>query len=222
MSEKLGTSRLDPGSASASDRARRNARMAARRAEGAPIAAIAEEFGVARSTVQKGLADHARAAPLEDAVDVGAIVASGLRAHRAALARATELLDSDSPNVVLGAGNAISRLLGSFVSTLRALGAIGDPDFERAKLRLSLEAREVAGEMVAAVGRFRAAVARVEAANPELEGATDELVRTFERVLAEPPTPTLLGPEHFGPGVDRLDARPAPPPERPRPRELVR
>ncbi len=46
---------------SSSERARRNAQMAARKAGGATWERIAAEFGVAKSTARKGVADHARA-----------------------------------------------------------------------------------------------------------------------------------------------------------------
>lgn len=59
---------------SASERARRNAEMAARKATGATWAKLAAEYGVGKSTAQKAVADHLKAGGTvaRDALDVGA------------------------------------------------------------------------------------------------------------------------------------------------------
>src|SRR4051794_33789527 len=82
---------------SASERARRNARMAGRKAVGATWEQIAAEFGVAVSTARQGVADHRAAggdvvafapsdplaispvAALRDALDVYTWALDGLR-----------------------------------------------------------------------------------------------------------------------------------------------
>jgi transposase-like protein len=184
------------------ERVERNAAIARRRAEGATIRQLADEFGLAKATVSKALREAAEVAPAGpvEALDLGEIVGAGLRAHRVALDRVEGLLDSENPNAVAAAANSISRLVASFVSTLRALGAIGDPDFERERLRIGVEVREVAERMAEAVRGFERAVGEVEGAPPELAEAAAEVVATFERLLADPP-PVLAGPLVFSPGA---------------------
>jgi hypothetical protein len=133
------------------ERVERNAAIARRRAEGRTIRQLADEFGLAKATVGKALreaAEVAAAGPVAvEALDLGEIVGAGLRAHGEALDRVTELLDHESPNARVGAANSISKLLASLVSSLRALGAIGDQDFERERVRLGDEVREIAERM---------------------------------------------------------------------------
>lgn len=215
-----------PRRTTVAERVERNARIAARRAEGATYTQLAEEFGVARSTVQRALVEAAEVAPAGpvdvEPLDLGEIVGAGLRAHGAALDRVTELLDHESPNARVGAANSVAKLLASLVSSLRALGAIGDPDFERERLRIGVEVREIGERMAETVRRFERAVGEVEGAPPELVEAAADVAATFERLIEDPP-PVLAGPLVFAPGVaeEVLGLRPERVRERVPPAELV-
>jgi hypothetical protein len=121
----------------ASERKRRNATMAARKADGATYAQIAKEFGVARSTVQKAIADHANEAPTVMLVagrrpgdlDVAAVFVRIVRGHAAVLDRMERLVDEANSDLArIGAARTVLTAGEGLLKILGLVGLMPNPD----------------------------------------------------------------------------------------------
>jgi hypothetical protein len=99
---------------SASERARRNAQMAARKAAGATWTQIARDFSVAVSTARQGVADHAAVGP-----DSRVVLPAG-----DPLAVSAEDALRDALRTYSWASGQLRRLVGDADNTSAAVGAI--------------------------------------------------------------------------------------------------
>lgn len=121
-----------PAKPTARERADRNAQIALRRAEGATYTDLAEEFGIARSSIQRALSDHAEVSARVVAgavvdrpgdLDVEAVFVRIVEGHAAVLDRMERLVEeADNDASRIGAAR-------TFVSTgeglLKILGLVG-------------------------------------------------------------------------------------------------
>jgi transposase-like protein len=151
-----------PERLSSEERAARNREIARRRLEGGSVADVAEEFGVSRNTVKRAARDHVGALRREEEereltairdVDVEALISLGIEAHGVALTRMLELLRGPDGNLVVGAANAVSRLLSSITQNLVRLGVIADPTDEALRRRIEEAERTYAAALVRAADR---------------------------------------------------------------------
>jgi hypothetical protein len=111
--------------------------MATRKAEGATYNDLAREFGVARSTVQKAIADHAAESPTGMLVaaerpgelDAEAVFIRIIRGHAAVLDRMEALVeDSASDATKIGAARTVITAGEGLAKLLALVGLVPNPD----------------------------------------------------------------------------------------------
>jgi hypothetical protein len=118
-----------------SERRQRNARMAQRKAAGATFSELAREFGVARSTAQKAVADHiglvsdaARARQPAD-LDVGRLFVDAIENHEWAIEMAQKIAgNADNDNARIGAVRTVAATSEGLVKLLHLAGLTPDAD----------------------------------------------------------------------------------------------
>ena len=154
------------------------------------MAEVMEEFQVSRNTVKRASRDHAAALRREERgeeltalrdVDLEALVALGIEAHAEALERMLRLLRGPDGTLVVGAANAVSRLLTSLTQNLIRLGVIPDPADEALRRRIEQAERTYARALVTASDRAGLPVQDFEKAMDE---AAEEALYAGGLVLA--------------------------------------
>jgi transposase-like protein len=157
------------------ERAERNRAIGRAHLAGRSWREICAEHGVSRNTARQAARDYAEALRREGEpeeltalrnVDLEALVALGVEAHGEALRGCLRLIrPSKNEGSVIGAGNAVSRLLSSLTQNFVRLGLLPDPADEALRRR--------AERFEAVWGR---ALGKAYAGLPEED---------FERLLAE-------------------------------------
>jgi transposase len=149
------------------ERRKRNAAMAERKAAGASYSELAREFGVARSTAQRAIADHAAESPTlllvgtrPSDLDVEAMFMRVIRAHVGALDRMEELLERSRNNQTqIGAARTVVRAGEGLVRLLALVGLIPNADevlLLRARAKRARDAAKDEGERVLIEGNVAA------------------------------------------------------------------